>query len=363
MALTEHTINDALAAVLRRTRCVWKNSAVSSENTGMLQDSSGRPDILVKEVNVSPVVIETEVIPARTVEQDAVSRLGKKVRDTGRTLLSSIAVRMPKRWRDAAPSALSADIAVASDLQMALYTGMSSSDVVRWPKSGWVNGKVADLSILTQAATVPPAVIEDATNQLVNGVTESASLLGDMAASNPGAVHKISEGLRQEDGEQTLRMATTIMANAFVFHDTLAGGPGELAVVRSLDELRGRGGLSKSTVLAEWRKILKVNYWPIFDIARRILEIIPASHSKLLIERLADTAAKLLENHLMRSHDLTGAVFQRLIADRKFLAAFYTTPASAAFLAVLSDLGLFLCGLWDQHRPDVLGLEFVDLQE
>lgn len=38
----------------------------------------------------------------------------------------------------------------------------------------------------------------------------------------------------------------------------------------------------------------------------------------------------------MRSHDLTGAVFQRLIADRKFLAAFYTTPSSAALLVGLA---------------------------
>ena len=336
MALTEHTINDALAVALRRTRHVWKGSAINAENTGMLKGSSGRPDILVTETNVSPVVIETEVIPALTVEQDALSRLGKKVRGTGRPLLSSIAVRMPKRWRTAAPSALSIAIGEASDLQMALYTGMSPSDAERWPKSGWINGTVDDLSILTQAASVPPAVIEDATNHLVSGVIEAAGLLDEMAASNPGAVHKISEKLRQEDGEQTLRMATTIMANAFVFHDTLAGGPGELDAVRSLDELRGVHGLRKSTVLAEWRKILKVNYWPIFDIARRILEVIPASYSNPLLERLADTAAKLLENRLMRSHDLTGAVFQRMIADRKFLAAFYTAPASAAFLTGLA---------------------------
>jgi hypothetical protein len=45
-----------------------------------------------------------------------------------------------------------------------------------------------------------------------------------------------------------------------------------------------------------------------------------------------ETADRLLENHLMRSHDLTGAVFQRMIVDRKFLAAYYTTPASAALL-------------------------------
>lgn len=75
---------------------------------------------------------------------------------------------------------------------------------------------------------------------------------------------------------------------------------------------------------------------PIFDIARRILEVIPVPSSKSLIECLARTADRLLENRLMRSHDLTGAVFQRLIADRKFLAAFYTTPASAALLAGLA---------------------------
>ena len=38
----------------------------------------------------------------------------------------------------------------------------------------------------------------------------------------------------------------------------------------------------------------------------------------------------------MRSHDLTGAVFQSLIVDRKFLAAYYTTPAAAALLAALA---------------------------
>ena len=93
---------------------------------------------------------------------------------------------------------------------------------------------------------------------------------------------------------------------------------------------------AKSAILAEWRKILTVNYWPIFDIARRILELVPTAESTLLIEDLAATAAKLLQNRLMRSHDLTGSVFQRLIADRKFLAAYYTTPASAALLVGLA---------------------------
>jgi hypothetical protein len=129
-------------------------------------------------------------------------------------------------------------------------------------------------------------------------------------------------------------MATTILANAFVFQESLAG---KIPDVLSLEELRGsKTGLTKSSILAEWRKILEVNYWPIFEIARRVLEVIPVQESKPLIERMAETANKLLENHLMRSHDLTGAVFQRMIVDRKFLAAYYTTPASAALLIGLA---------------------------
>ena len=265
------------------------------------------------------------------------SRLGEQVRSTGRTVLSSIAVRLPPRLRTMHGASLQGDLSAASDIEMALYVGDSSSSASRWPSSGWIHGNIVDLSILAQSASIPPNIIDEAANQLVSGVSEAAGLLADIAASHPGAIHKISEELRQEDGEQTRRMATTISANALVFQETLAGGPGKLANVKSLDQLRGTAdGLTKAAVLAEWRKTLKVNYWPIFDIARRILEVIPPATTKQLIESLAVTADRLLENRLMRSHDLTGAVFQRLIVDRKFLAAYYTTPSAAALLVGLA---------------------------
>ena len=246
-------------------------------------------------------------------------------------------MRLPLRLRSKHGASLGSDLASANDIEMALYTGRSSSMFSRWPDSGWILGNAADLSIFTQSASVPPEVIEEAASQLVSGVSEAAGLLADMAKSHPGAVQKIAQELHQEDGEQTRGMATTILADAFVFQESLAGGPGDLKSIKSLDEMRGTsGGLSKSAILDEWRKILRVNYWPIFDIARRMLEVIPPADSKLLIERLTKTADRLLENRLMRSHDLTGAVFQRLIADRKFLAAYYTTPSAAALLVGLA---------------------------
>jgi len=303
----------------------------------MLKGNTRRPDILVIEQNVSPVVIETEILPAVTVEAEATSRLGEHLRTTGRQILSSIAVRLPTRLASKSGGALKTELAKATDLEIAIYTGSEPTNCSRWPQSGWIHGSISDLSIFTQSASVPPAVIEKAADQLVAGVTEAAGLLGELAKEHPGAIQSICESLKQENHEQTWRMAATILANAFIFQESLAGGPGDLKTVLSIEELRTEAGnFTKSAVIAEWRKILKVNYWPIFDIARRILEVVPASHSKTLIESLASTAEKLLENRLMRSHDLTGAVFQRLIADRKFLAAYYTTPASAALLVGLA---------------------------
>jgi hypothetical protein len=301
MATTEHTINDAVAELLRGTRRTWRDTdIVSSENTGQLKGSTARPDILVVEPNVSPVVIETEVLPAVTVEAEAVARLGAQLKKTGRTILSSVAVRLPLRLRDKSGKALQKELLACAEIEMALYTGSNPSARTRWPKAGWIVGSVADLSILTQSATVPPDVIDAAATELVNGVSEAAGLLAETAKENGEAVERIAKELYQEDGEQTRRMAATILANAFVFHESLAG---KLKGVQSIDELRGKKNLNKSSVIAEWEKILLVNYWPIFDIARRILTHIPVPNSKRLIERLSETADRLLENRLMRSHD------------------------------------------------------------
>ena len=338
MPITEHTINDALADVLSETRSLWRaKGIVKSENTGCIKGTTEQPDILVVEPSVSPVVIETEVIPARSLEKDALCRLGAQLVPSGRTILSCVAVRLPNRLRSLSSSALRKELASAADFEMALYTGENPHNYTRWPNSGWLLGNIVDLSVLVQSASVPPAVIEKAADSLVSGVREAAVLLADMAITHPASIKKICEQLRQQDGEQTWRMATTIIANALVFHESLAHGPDDLAEVRTLDEIKSaRSGSIKSEILEEWQKILLVNYWPIFDIARRILEVIPADIAKSLLHRLMVTAGELIENRLMRSHDLTGAVFQRLIADRKFLAAYYTHPASAALLVGLA---------------------------
>jgi len=147
MAITEHTINDALAEVLSETRSLWRiKGVVRSENIEVLKGSGKRPDILVTELSVSPVVIETEVMPAMSVETDAVQRLGEHLLPSGRCLLSSLAVRMPLRLRGYSGSSLKQDLASASDFEMALYTGENPETYSRWPRTGWLRGSAVDLT-------------------------------------------------------------------------------------------------------------------------------------------------------------------------------------------------------------------------
>lgn len=324
MPTWEPEINIALAELLRKTHRAWEpQGVILSENTSTIRGTQAQPDILVIESLQSPVAVETELAPARTVESEALSRLGCKLRNHWGEIGSSIALRVPTRFREKQGRILYDGLVSAFDLEMALYTGKDVDAYKRWPVIGWIAGGIFDLSLFIQAASVPPEEIDIASEKLVNGILDAASLVESISTINPEDIHKISVNLCQEDGVQTRRMAMTILANAFVFHDTLAGGPGGLSEVIGTSGLREiHGSLRKDDVIDEWQKILAVNYWPIFHIACQILSAIPKMVSASVIDILARTASDLLENHLMRSHDLTGAIFQQLIADRKFLAAY-----------------------------------------
>ena len=132
---------------------------------------------------------------------------------------------------------------------------------------------------------------------------------------------------------QTYRMAGAIVANAMVFHERLAGKHG----VKPLSRLCGPNSLSpKNDILDAWTRILKINYWPIFAIARDIIDQLPAAEASQVLKNLRVTAENVDAAGANQAHDLTGRIFQRLIADRKYLATFYTLPSSAALLARLA---------------------------
>ena len=86
----ESVINDTLARFLRE-RCGL--SAVAETLHG-----GRRPDIIVR-LSEGPVILETELEPALTVEADALSRLGMEI--DGQRIQNVFAVTVPVRLRSA----------------------------------------------------------------------------------------------------------------------------------------------------------------------------------------------------------------------------------------------------------------------
>ncbi len=360
MPLNEGTINNAIADLLTQTRYIWRrDDVVIAESTGLFVESKMlQPDILIHEPFIAPVVIETEFFPAQTVEADALKRLGKEIANYGEEIRSVIAMRMPRKLKETSSQQLKRVLKKTHDFQFALYSGENEKKFDRYPDSGWLTGGIHDLSLLVQSATSPPALIDKAATVFEVGIIQAAQHLKAIAETNPAAVENIAAELHQQDSTQTRRMAMVILVNAFMFHEHLSGGPGELGKVRTLNMLEfadfEQPGLKIPEILEEWSKILRVNYWPIFDIACRILKAIPNSQKTEFIKQLARTARALVSQNLMRSHDLTGTVFQKLISDRKFLAAFYTTPASAALLVGLAVNADTLLSDGDWSNPDAV---------
>ena len=344
MATSEPEINIALAETLDALRANWR---VSGEQLGRTQGPR-RPDILAVAHGSAPVVIETEVAPAATVEADARARLGVALTD-GAIVNAAIAVRVPARFRNLEGEALRSTLRrTDAALEYALLSGPSGEQYDRFPDAGWLVGGATDLARLAYQASIPLRAIENAANRLQQGVIAASERLSETIELRPDVGPWIAERLQQEDGVQTRRMAMTIVTNALVFHANLAGSHG----IQPLDILRNPNSerFSKTAVLDEWRKILRVNYYPIFDIAHQIMSRLPEGLASDVFGLLSATAAELISEGVTRSHDLSGVVFQRLIADRKFLATFYTTPPAAAILATLAlpdreaDYGQFKIG-------------------
>ena len=325
---TEPSANNATGSLLQ---AMLPRSRVRSENTQAISGHPGlRPDILITAPDRAPVVVEAEYMPAHTVEVEAKSRLGLEVASNGRPIEAVIALRYPE------------DIREAHDLHTALSSARLSycvftegaEDVHRFPESGWLDGSAEDLADMVRLVSVPQRAVDRATTALQEGVDGAARLLDELNQTSAGVTTAIARLLGMTNVPQTRRMACAIIANALVFHERIAGmhpGVKPLAVVcgDGVDNPQGE-------VLAAWGDILKINYWAIFAIAKDILEQLPSGDAANILRRLRHTAQAVDATGVDNAHDLTGRIFQRLIADRKYLATFYTLPASAALLARLA---------------------------
>ncbi len=324
---TEPSANNALGNLLQ---AMLPRSEVRSEHTGMIAGHPGlRPDILITAPGSAPVVIEAEYMPAAHAEEEAKQRLGLETTIFGRTIEAAVALRYPSAVGDAN------DLhAALSEARLSYCVFTENGGAERFPESSWLDGNVEDLADMVRLVSVPQHAVDQATTTLQEGIDAAAKFLDEIDQTRPGITSAIAALLGMANVRQTRRMACAIIANALVFHDQIAGMH---ARIKSLAMACGDGVANpQSEVLKAWTAILNINYWPIFGIARQILKHLDSADAARILRRLQDTAQAVSATGVENAHDLTGRIFQRLIADRKYLATFYTLPASAALLARLA---------------------------
>ena len=327
----ERSANNALSDLLRG---MMHGCEVRSESTRTISEQSGsQPDILITAADRAPVVIEAEYMPAAEVEEDAAKRLGLEAANTGRKIEAVIALRYPQGLEFAYSLA---DAVAGARLSYCVLTapGQDGEEYDRFPESGWLEGSVADVADLARLVSVPQSAVNAAASALEAGIDSAVGVLNSLERLSPVAAREVADLLGMSDVPQTRRMACAIVANAMVFHDRIAAMHPEIL---PLNRLWGTGADNPQGKVSEvWDAILDINYWPIFAVARDIVNLLPSHAAARILEHLRTTAHRINATGANVAHDLTGRVFQRLIVDRKYLATFYTLPASAALLARLA---------------------------
>ena len=335
MPINETQLNGRIATLLDRMNARW---SAYGETHGAFEGNQRQPDILVHQQGLRPVIVENEYLPAHTVEPEAIARLGENldtdIVDSSGNINAVVALRSPRdlhdcRSHDQVDKLLSGGI----QLEYALYTGTSHDEYNRFPQQGFIPGNLKDLAAFISYAAVPEDAIQTAIDTLIRGIGASATILREACEVSESTKEAITDILKQDYSDQTLRMAATIMINALVYQLSLSGRHG----IPNYNDAMYLGSPIAPEFLRQWYKILEINYWSIFKIAVDLLHgVASITHANKALKVMLWTAERLHNSGVAQSQDLMGTVFQRLIADRKFLATFYTRPESAALLAHLA---------------------------
>ena len=351
MAVREDQLNGRISTIIREciTGSQW---TVAEENDGTLSTSNRRPDILITRTHAEPpIIIENEYAQHR-VEADCLNKLGQKLQPElgGQTIYTVIGLLSPSSLQQAT-NGDEADAMLRNGeiLQYAAYTG-TPEKYTRFPKSGFVKGNVRNLVEFIRPAAEPVDLIRHAADTLANGSASVANSIVEIATIDNSIGVAIAEKLRQpwptrisndpkqeaanrEARTQTATMTSTIIINALAYQQNLDGRSGIKGLEQVRQETAGKR-LTKDAVIKEFDNILSVNFWPIFHIAKELLLQIPAATANRILEPMAHTADGIIQ--ATRHNDIAGTLFQRLIADRKTLKTYYTTPEATTLLAHLA---------------------------
>lgn len=143
----------------------------------------------------------------------------------------------------------------------------------------------------------------------------------------------MSSRVRRKELNAVSRISGVVLVNAMVFQEILSLHlPDVLPLSKVLEE-----EYPTEKYIEHWQLILGINYYPIFHLARQILLDLTANPDiTKAVRDLTQTAQRIVGNRAALRHDLMGRVYHRLLADKKYLATYFTSVPAAVLLLRLA---------------------------
>ncbi len=319
----EKAINASLGRALGK---LHPRSTVLVERTGMLENGGKQPDLIVEMPGRERIVVENKYAEkSTTLERDCKRGLEDKW-ESGELVRVVLGLKTPDRFDTCADAALDEEISTAQDFQWAAWKG-DKKGRQRYPEAGWISGSLANFSAFVDRAGMEYMDTDDLVDSIQACVRLAAEQVGEMDEKMLGGI------LYQPAGYQTNLMAMVVIFNAIVFQGHVAR---HHEIIRNPGQMIDDDDVTQVDVLEEWKRILDINYYPIFGIAKELLRSF--SDQRMISRVLAGlyrTAARVFAKSF-DAQGMVGKLFGQLISDRKLLATYYTLPSSASLLSELA---------------------------
>ncbi len=334
--LHEQTANETIADWLSSQKREW---VADGERVGVMQSGSGRPDIVIREGDRMPVIVETEY--GSPAVSDAKSRLGKRLLKETRPFTEVIAVGISDECRQSTRESLTELLNSNAPIFTIQLVSQRDDAICVWPDAP-LSTTPMDLVAYCEYAQIPQSVIESQTETIAERVRSAGGKLSDGLNRLPGGEAAL-RGLMNEVGcvasSTATRTACAIWIIAIDLQNDLAVHSSPFGA-KGLKDTGSLGAITQAKLLESWEIVKSVNYLPVIELAISSLDAIPSRTeglSDVLVE-LDELSDELNALHAKHIYNFAGELWQELVIDRKERAAFYTKPEVAELLAQLGAM-------------------------
>ena len=330
----EQEANSVIAEWLNTTAHDWRAIA---ERVGVLQGTAGRPDIVIRQHDRMPVIVESEY--GSPAVKDAEDRLGETLIGETRPFTEVIALGIDSLCRQDSRSVLRGRLDRNESVFSVQFVSQRNDGSRVWPDKPLM-ATPADLVAYCEYAQVPQAVIDAKSDEIANKVL-SASLklamgLRSLPNGSDGVLSELVAVVGGSSTDQAMQTACAIWLTAIDLQNDLATYSPRCKQL-GLEHTGRLGTLTQAKLIRSWETIRRVNYLPVVELAIPSLRSMPSGINELsdVLSELAGLSDELNDLHAKHIYNFAGELWQKLVIDRAERAAHYTKPEVAEMLARL----------------------------